>query len=186
MFITMFNFFLWIRYSIRYDKITQDLPRSTHSCLPWATGRGRMHVDVLCLLMYIFLQPKIKANEPRSQNRARANPPGTGCLIGKNLISLGPYICSPASSRSPSGVKTSQMGLSYPTTPQIYNFPPPNPPNSERNHPPAISHIVYIYLLLSPTPTWHPCPITHPRPPIRHPRHIQHSTCSSKKWYLSS
>jgi hypothetical protein len=42
------------------------------------------------------------------------------------------------------------MGVSNPATPKIYNFPPeipPNAPNSERNHPPATSGIVVIYLL---------------------------------------
>ena len=87
---------------------------------------------------------------------------------------------SPASTRSPSGPKTSQMGVSYSATPEIYNFPPkipPNVPNSEHNHPPATSGIVYIYLLAPPTPTTTVPPYYTPRPPIRHPRHINHPTC---------
>ena len=78
---------------------------------------------------------KNRAQRAQEQNRARASPSGTACLIGKKLISLAPWRCSPASFRSPWSAKTSQMGVLYPATPKIYNFPPeipPNEPNSER------------------------------------------------------
>ena len=89
----------------------------------------------------------------------------------------------PAPSCSPSGAKTSQMGVYNPYIPKYkISRPkfPPNVRNSERNHPPATSDIVYIYLLVSPTPTQQPRPITHPHPPIRLPRHINHPARSLK------
>ena len=61
-----------------------------------------------------------------------------------------------ASSCSPSGAKTSQMGVTIPATPEYEIFHPefpPNVPNSERNHLPAT-----IYLLAAPYPT----PPSHP------------------------
>src|SRR6266566_2929126 len=106
-----------------------------------------------------------RAQRAQQQFRARGSPTGTACLIGKKLINMAPQVCPPASSRTPWSAKTSQMGLLYPATPKIYNFPPPNPPTSEHHHPPAPSAIVYIYLLVPPTPTQQPHPITHPALP---------------------
>src|SRR6266567_4971952 len=83
-----------------------------------------------------------------------------------NWEEMAPQVCPPASSRTPWSAKTSQMGLLYPATPKIYNFPPPNLPSSDHHHPPATSAIVYIYLLVPPTPT------QQPRPPIRHPQQV--------------
>jgi hypothetical protein len=54
------------------------------------------------------------------------------------------------------------MGVSNPATPKYENFRPDIPPNvrnSERNHPPATSGIVYMYLLVPPTPAQQPRPI---------------------------
>jgi hypothetical protein len=62
------------------------------------------------------------------------------------------------------------MGISYPVTPRIYNFPPPTHPTaSECTHPPATSGIVVIYLLVPPTPCstalpYHTPPPSHPAP----------------------
>ena len=95
----------------------------------------------------------------------QGSPTGTTCLIGKlSLIgklpsNLSPHKRSPASSRSRWGTKTSQMGVTYPATPKIYNFLPEiphNAPNSEHNHPPATSGNVYLCLLVSPAPTQQP------------------------------
>jgi hypothetical protein len=72
---------------------------------------------------------KNQAQRAQQQIRAQASPSGTACLIGKELISLAPHKRSPASSRSPWSAKTSQMGVLYPATPKIYNFPPQFPPN---------------------------------------------------------
>jgi hypothetical protein len=50
-------------------------------------------------------------------------------------------------------------GCNYPATPKYtISRPkfPPNAPNSERNHPPATSGIVVIYLLVPPTPAHTP------------------------------
>jgi hypothetical protein len=114
-------------------------------------------------------------NEPKSNSEPKPN--------WHRLPNLEPgllehvFKCFPASSRSPSGAKTSQMGVYNPYIPKYKISRPKSPPNvrnSERNHPPATSDIVYIYLLMSPTPTQQPRPITHPRPPIRHTRHIIH------------
>ena len=41
--------------------------------------------------MYTFLTMKNEAQEAQEQIRAWARPTGTDCLIGKKLISLGPY-----------------------------------------------------------------------------------------------
>ena len=89
---------------------------------------------------------KNRAQRAQEQNRAQARPTGTAFLIGTKLISLAPWRCSPASSRSPWSAKTSQMGLLYPATPKIYNYFPPIMPNSERTLLPATSGIVYICL----------------------------------------
>jgi hypothetical protein len=78
------------------------------------------------------------------------------------------------------------MGVSYPATPKIYNLAPkiaPNVPNSERTHPPATSGIVYMYLLVPPTPAQQPRPPTLPRPLIRHPRHTNKPTRLPKRPY---
>jgi len=38
------------------------------------------------------------------------------------------------------------MGVTYPATPKIYNFPPPNEPNGERTtRPPLLALFTYIY-----------------------------------------
>jgi len=91
----------------------------------------------------------------QEQNQDQASPTGTACLIEKKLINLGLYICSAASSCSPSGAKTSQMGVPDPAAPKYIiscpNFPP-NVPNSQRNHPTATSGIVDVCLLAAPTP----------------------------------
>ena len=70
----------------------------------------------------------------QQQNWAQGSPAGTGTafLIGKKLISLAPHKRSPASSRFPWGAKTSQMGVLYPATPEIYNFLPESRPTSPR------------------------------------------------------
>jgi len=87
---------------------------------------------------------------------AKLSPTGTACLIGKKLISLAPHKRSPASSRFPWGAKTSQMGVFYPATPEIYNFPPeipPNEPNGERTtRPPLRALFTSIYLCPQPLP----------------------------------
>jgi hypothetical protein len=73
-----------------------------------------------------------------------------------------------ARSCSPGGAKTSQMGVSNPDTPKYeISRPniPPNVRNSERNHPPATSGIVYMYLLVPPTPAEQSCPIIQPALP---------------------
>ena len=117
---------------------------------------------MLYLLQYMFFPMKNRAQRAQEQNRAWASPSGTACLIGESSTNLAPYKRSPASSRFPWSTKTSQMGVSYPATPKIYKFPPqipPNEPNSERTHPTATSGIVYIYLLVPPTP---PHPLHYP------------------------
>ena len=67
------------------------------------------------------------------------------------------------------------MGVSNPATPKYeisrQNIPP-NVRNSEHNHLPATSGIVYMYLLVPPTPAQQSHPIIHPHPPIWHPWHI--------------
>ena len=111
---------------------------------------------------------KSRAQRAQQQNRARASPTGTACLIGK--AGLLEHVVKRFSARccSPWGAKTSQMGVSNPATPK-YEISRPNMPlnvrNSERNHPPATSGIVDIYLLASPTRTQQPCPTTHPALP---------------------
>jgi len=127
-----------------------------------------------------------QAQWAQQQNWTRAIPTGTTCLIGKAGL-LG-RIVKQFSARfcSPWGAKTSQMGVSNPATPKYeISRPniPPNVRNSEHNHPPATSGIVYMYLLVPPTPAQQPCPIIHPRPPIRLPRHVNHSTRSPKEPY---
>ena len=103
----------------------------------------------------------------------------------RKLISLGPYTCSPAPSCSPSGAKTSQMGVMNPATPKIYNIPP-----QQQAQPPA--HIWQcLYLFTSaPNPLLNiPAPYTttpalssgtlgktitiptHPKDPITDPNH---------------
>ena len=115
-----------------------------------------------------------------------SKPAGTTCLIWKAGL-LGRVVKRfSARSCSPWHAKTSQMGVSNPATPKYeISCPniPPNVHNSERNHPPATSGIVYTYLLVSPTPIQQSRPITHPRPSIRHPRHINQFTRSPKGPY---
>jgi hypothetical protein len=113
--------------------------------------QGIIWLDTLELPKYKILGTK---NPAQQQNRARASPSGTACLIGK------PGLMEPvlerfgASSCSPSGAKTSQMGVSNPDTPK-YKISRPksllNAPNSERNHPTATSGIVDVCLLAAPT-----------------------------------
>jgi hypothetical protein len=155
------------------EVIIQTKPTpSTHSCLPRHLENSTLYVIILYLLQYIFFSMKIQAQQAQEQNRARASPPGTTCLIGKNEHNLSPHRCSPASSHSPWHAKTSQMGLPYPATPEIYNFLPeilPNVPNSEHNHLPATSGIVDVCLPATPTCPQQPHPIIHPHPPTWHP-----------------
>jgi hypothetical protein len=110
---------------------------------------------------------KTQAQRAQQQNRARGSPTGTTCLIGKPGLMEPVLKRFSASSCSPSGAKISQMGVSYPATPQIYNLAPeipPNAPNSERDHPPATSGIVVIYLLAPPAPCSTPPPYYTPPP----------------------
>jgi len=105
------------------------------------------------------------AQQAQQQNWAPASPTGTTCLIGKAGL-LGRIVKRfSARSCSPWGAKTSHMGVSNPATPKYkISHPniPPNMRNSERNHLPATSGIVYTYLLVSPTPIQQSRPITHP------------------------
>jgi len=86
----------------------------------------------------------------------------------QNWLVLGPYICSPASSHSPSGAKTSQMGVTHPATPKIYNFPAPNKPNSERTtRPPLLALFTCIYCHPQPllnSPPYYTSPSSHLAP----------------------
>ena len=78
----------------------------------------------------------------------------------RKLISLGPYICSPAPSCSPLGAKTSQMGVMNPATPKIYNIPP-----QQRAQPPAhIWQCLYLFTSV-PNPCSTSLPPTQPPPP---------------------
>ena len=104
---------------------------------------------------------KTEPNEPSQQNRARASPTGTGCLIGKVLISLAPHKRRPASSRSPWSTKTSQMDVIYPATPKIYNFSPKIPPT----HPTASTTTRLPHLALFMSIYWRPRPL--PNSPAR-------------------
>ena len=99
---------------------------------------------------------KNRAQRAQEQNRARASPSRTACLIGKLPSNLSPHKCWLASSRSPWSAKTSQMGVLYPTTPKIFNLPPPNLPNSERTTQP-------LFLALFTHVCWRPQPLpNHP------------------------
>jgi len=125
-------------------------------------------------------------NEPSSKTDPEQSPTGTTCLIWKAGL-LGRIVkLFSARSCSPWGAKTSQMGVTNPALPKYEISRPnilPNVSNSEHNHPPATSGIVVIYLLVSPTPYSAAPPYHTPRPPIRHPRHINHPTRSPKEPY---
>ena len=130
--------------------------------------------------LFIYAATAVRYMTPQDGlTRAQASPTGTACLIGKAGL-LGRVVKRfSARSCTPWGAKTSQMGVSNPATPKYeISCPniPPNVRNSEHNHPPATSGIVYMYLLLPPTPAEQSCPIIHPCPPIRHPRHINNPT----------
>ena len=103
-----------------WEGVIQTRPTpSIHSCLLRHLENTRLYVYLLYLLQYTFCSMKNPTQRVQEQNRARASPSGTACLIGKNLISLAPWSGSAASSRSPSSAKTSQMDLLYPATPKI-------------------------------------------------------------------
>jgi hypothetical protein len=106
-----------------------------------------------------------QAQRAQQQNRAQASPTGTACLIGKTGLLEHVVKRFGARSCSPWGAKTSQMGVSNPATPKYeISRPniPPNVRNSEHNHPPATSGIVYMYLLV-------PLPLLNSPAPLRYP-----------------
>jgi hypothetical protein len=119
----------------------------------------------------------------------KANPSrtGTACLIGKAGL-LEPVLKrSPAPSRFPRGAKTSQMDVYIPYIPKYKISRPKFPPNvcnSEHNHPPTTSGIIYIYLPVSPTP--HPTvpPYYTPPPSYPAPSASQPPTRSPKRTLL--
>ena len=112
--------------------------------------------------MYAIIQ--IFLNEKRSPTSPGANPsprkPNWHRLPNwESSTNLAPYKRSAASSRSPWSAKTSQMGVSNPATPKIYNFPPeipPNEPNSERTTRPPLLALFTCICQCLPTPAQQP------------------------------
>ena len=143
----------------------------------------RLYVNTLYLAMYTFFFYEIPSTMSPGAKPSPSKPnwhrlpnwePG---LLGRVVERFFAPSCSP------SGAKTSQMDVYNPYIPKYkISHPkfPPNVRNSEHNHPPTTSGIVYIYLPVSPTPTQQSRPITHPRPLIQYPRHSNHPTRSPK------
>jgi hypothetical protein len=109
--------------------------------------QGIIWLDTLELPKYKILGTK---NPAQQQNRARASPSGTACLIGK------PGLMEPVLERfgASSGAKTSQMGVSNPDTPK-YKI---SRPKSPRTHPTASATTRLPHLALLMSVYWQPLP----------------------------
>ena len=117
---------------------------------------------------------KTQAQRAQEQNRAQS-PTGTACLIGNPDIWDALPVALPPPPALPSPPKHPRWVYNVSFLPK-YKFSNPKPAQQRAHYPITTADIVYIYLLLSPTPAQQPHPIIHPRPPIRHPRQANYPT----------
>jgi hypothetical protein len=139
---------------------------------------------------------KNRAQRAQQQNRARASPSGTACLIRQPGLMEPVLKRFSASSCFPSSAKTSQMGVSIPATPKYKTSRPKIPPQrtQQRAQPPAC-HIWHCCHLFTSAP--YPCstpppydtpPPSHPAPsayPIHLPAHPKNPICHPNEPRLS-
>ena len=127
---------------------------------------GRIDVYVLYLLIYIFFSMKTRAEQAQEQNRARASPTGTACLIWKapqiwhRINALQPSPASPRVQKHPRWVYCTLL-------PPKYTISTPHRAQ-QRAHPPAchIWHCCHLF-----TGALYPCSTPPPyyTPPPSHP-----------------
>jgi len=123
---------------------------SIHSRLLTIFWNSRLHVNTLCLPQYIFFSMKNRAQRAQEQNRAQS-PTGTTCLIGNPDIWDAFPVALPPRPALPLPPKHPRWVYNVSFLPK-YKFSNPKPAQQRAHHPITTSDIVYIYLLLSPTP----------------------------------